>query len=133
MADQIRVLVVDDSPHGRQTVAELLEEDPGIRVVGRAGDGDEALKQVFEHGPDLITLDLEMPRMDGFTFLRIIMSQMPTPIIVISSQSRKQSVFQVLELGALDFIAKPARYFAADEQALREEIISKALAVRALQ
>ena len=130
---KLRVLVVDDSAYNRRTISEILDAHPDIEVVGMADDGEKALKAASSLRPDLITLDLEMPRMDGFTFLRIIMSQMPTPVIVVSSQSHKQSVFQVLELGALDFIAKPTRYFAADEEGLRDEIIAKALSVRALQ
>lgn len=130
---KLRILVVDDSAFNRRTIADILDSHPDMEVVGMADDGEKALKAAASLRPDLITLDLEMPRMDGFTFLRIIMSQMPTPVIVVSSQSRKQSVFQVLELGALDFIAKPTRYLAADEASLRDEIISKALAVRALQ
>ena len=133
MKEKLRVLVVDDSAHNRRAIADMLDSHPDIEVVGMADDGEKALKAASVLKPDLITLDLEMPRMDGFTFLRIVMSQMPTPIIVVSSENRKQSVFQVLELGALDFIAKPSRYFATDEKILREEIITKALAVQALQ
>lgn len=129
---KLHVLVVDDSAHNRRTIADVLNSHPDIEVVGYADDGEKALKAAAQLRPDLIMLDLEMPRMDGFTFLRIIMSQMPTPVIVVSSQSKKQSVFQVLELGALDFIAKPARYFDTDPQ-LRQDIISKALAVKSLQ
>ena len=130
---RLRVLVVDDSAHNRRAIADVLTSHPDIEVVAMADDGEKALKSAAALRPDLITLDLEMPRMDGFTFLRIIMSQMPTPVIVISSQSRKQQVFQVLELGALDFVGKPTRYFAADEPGLREELINKVLAVRSLQ
>jgi two-component system chemotaxis response regulator CheB len=130
---KLRVLVVDDSAYNRRVIADILSSHPDIEVVGMADDGEKALKAAASLRPDLITLDLEMPRMDGFTFLRIIMSQMPTPVIVVSSQSHKQSVFQVLELGALDFIAKPARFFAADAQQLRNDIINKALSVRSLQ
>ena len=78
--------------------------------MGKAVDGEEGLKLAPTLKPDLITLDIEMPRMDGFTFLRLLMRQMPTPVIVISSHSRKQEVFQALELGALDFVAKPTRH-----------------------
>src|SRR5512140_889223 len=103
----IRVVVIDDSAYNRQTLSAMLESDPGVRVVGRAADGDEGLKQVLSLQPDVVTLDLEMPRMDGFTFLRILMSKRPTPVIVISSHAGRENVFKALELGALDFIAKP--------------------------
>ena len=77
------------------------------------GDGDEALRLVGELGPDLITLDLEMPRMDGFKFLRLLMARRPTPVIVVSGYAEKDNVFRALELGAIDFIAKPSRTLAS--------------------
>src|SRR5262249_55003542 len=100
---RIRVLVVDDSAYNRQTIAQILEQDPGLHVVGRAADGEEALAKVFQLQPDVITLDLEMPKMDGFQFLRLLMAQRPTPVIVISGLSSRENVFRALELGALDF------------------------------
>ncbi len=113
-APEIRVLVIDDSAFVRQSLTAILEALPGVRVVARATDGDDGLKQVFAHNPDIITLDLDLPRMDGFTFLRILMSRRPTPVIVISSHARKDNVFRALELGAVDFIAKPSGRAGAD-------------------
>ena len=130
---KLRVLVVDDSAYNRQTIAEILNSHDDIEVVGKAYDGEDALKMVDQLEPDLITLDLEMPKMDGFTFLRLLMSKMPTPVIVISSHSRKQEVFQALELGALDFIAKPTHHIAPDMTSLRAELVGKALTVRNLE
>lgn len=131
--DKLKVLIVDDSAYNRQTLSRILSDHPDIEVVGKAFDGEEALKLVGRLEPDLITLDVEMPRMDGFTFLRILMSQAPTPVIVISSHSRKQDVFQALELGALDFIAKPSHHIDPEGSALADELISKALTVRNLR
>ncbi len=133
MAQKVRVLVVDDSAYNRQTIAEILASHPDIEVVGKASDGEEGLKATAAMRPDLITLDLEMPRMDGFTFLRILMSKLPTPVIVISSHSKKQSVFQALELGALDFIAKPTRHISPELGAIKEELIQKVLLFRHLR
>ncbi|MCC6807587.1 MAG: chemotaxis response regulator protein-glutamate methylesterase [Deltaproteobacteria bacterium] len=130
---KVRVLVIDDSAYNRQTIAEILASHPDIDVVGKASDGEEGLKAAAQLKPDLITLDLEMPRMDGFTFLRILMSKLPTPVIVISSHSKKQSVFQALELGALDFIAKPTRHISPDLLVIREELIAKVLLFRHLR
>jgi two-component system, chemotaxis family, protein-glutamate methylesterase/glutaminase len=130
---KLRVLVIDDSAYNRQTLAEILNSHPDIEVVGKAYDGEEGLKLVAQLQPDLVTLDIEMPRMDGFTFLRLMMSKMPTPVIVISSHSRKQEVFQCLELGALDFIAKPTHHIAPDLAELRDELLSKVLTVKALE
>ena len=133
MGKKLRVLVIDDSSFNRRTITEILESHPDIEVMGTAINGEEGLKVATSQDPALITLDVEMPRMDGFTFLRLLMAQKPTPVIVISSHSRKQEVFQALELGALDFVAKPTRFFSSERTSLREELITKALAVRALQ
>jgi len=103
----LRVLVVDDSARTRKNIADLLIESGEVQVVGRAGDGEEALRLASVLRPDAITLDLEMPKMDGFTFLRILMAKQPTPVIVVSTQFQREPVFRALELGALDFVAKP--------------------------
>lgn len=128
----LRVLVVDDSAYNRKNITEILEGSGEIEVVGRAGDGEEALRLALQLKPDAITLDLEMPRMDGFTFLRILMSKQPTPVIVISSYSQKENVFKALELGAIDFVAKPDRQFQPDP-AIRKEIVQKVVLVRFLK
>jgi two-component system chemotaxis response regulator CheB len=129
----LRVLIIDDSAYNRKTIAEMLESIGGVEVVGRAFDGEEGLKLATQLRPDLITLDIEMPRMDGFTFLRILMAQLPTPVIVVSSHSRKEEVFQALELGALDFIAKPSHHIGPDLTSLRDDLAAKVATVRALR
>lgn len=129
----LRVLVIDDSAFNRRTISEILESNPSIQVVGKAFDGEEGLKLAAQLKPDLITLDIEMPRMDGFTFLRILMHQMPTPVIVISSHSRKDEVFQALELGALDFLAKPSHHLGPDISILKEELLAKVMTIQTLQ
>lgn len=128
----LRVLVVDDSAYNRRNIADILGGRDDVEVVGKAGDGDEALRLVSQLKPDAITLDLEMPRMDGFTFLRILMAKQPTPVIVVSSYSNKENVFKALELGAIDFVAKPDRQFTPDP-AIRSEILNKVLLVRNLR
>ena len=129
----IRVLVIDDSAFNRHAISTMLESVPGIEVVGMAADGEEGLKEALTLKPDVITLDLEMPKMDGFTFLRILMSRQPTPVVVISSYSRKQNVFKALELGALDFIAKPTRYLSPELHRIKGELVEKISMVRQLQ
>lgn len=104
---KIKVLVVDDSAFSRRTITKMLEECEGIEVVGYAVDGEEGISKVISLKPDLVTLDLEMPKMDGFTLLRILESRFSIPVIVISALSAADKVFKALELGALDFIAKP--------------------------
>jgi len=105
--DLIRVLVIDDSAYNRRVLSEIIDQSGFAKVIGIARDGEEGLKKVFDLKPDLITLDLEMPHMDGFTFLRILMKSMPTPVVVVSSLAEDRNVFKALELGALDFVAKP--------------------------
>jgi two-component system chemotaxis response regulator CheB len=129
----VRLLIVDDSAYNRRNIAAVFAGNPEIEVVGRAADGEEALRLATLLKPDVITLDLEMPRMDGFTFLRILMSRQPTPVIVVSSYSQKENVFKALELGALDFVAKPDRQITPDAVQVRDEILAKVLLVRSLR
>ena len=129
----LRVLVVDDSAYNRRNIGDILASAPDIELVGKAGDGEEALRLATTVRPDVITLDLEMPKMDGFTFLRILMSRQPTPVIVVSSYSQKENVFKALELGAVDFVAKPDRQVSPDAKELREQILSKIEMIRNLR
>jgi two-component system chemotaxis response regulator CheB len=129
----IRVLVIDDSAFSRQAIARMLESSPRVEVVGTARDGEEALRKTLELGPDLITLDLEMPGMDGFTFLRLVMSRRPTPVIVISGRGSEGDVWKALELGALDFIAKPTPHATPLLASIERELCDKVHAARELR
>ncbi len=129
----IRLLVVDDSAYNRRNIADVFAAMSEVEVVGKAADGEEALKLATLLKPDVITLDLEMPRMDGFTFLRILMARQPTPVIVVSSYAQRENVFKALELGALDFVTKPDRQIAPDAAEVRDEILAKVLMVRSLR
>lgn len=120
-----RVLVIDDSAFSRRTIIKLLEEIHGVEVVGYAVNGEEGLRKVMDIRPDLITMDLEMPGMDGFTLLRIIMTACPTPVIVVSSHSEDERVFKALELGAVDFVAKPQRALSEQLLEIRDELQQK--------
>jgi two-component system chemotaxis response regulator CheB len=128
----LRVLVVDDSAMNRRVLSGLLTAMPQVQVVGTAADGDEALRVVGERTPDLITLDLEMPRMDGFTFLRLLMASRPTPVVVISSHDGRESVFRALELGAIDFVAKPTTMLAGQAETIRAQLENVVALVRQL-
>jgi len=110
MKDKIRVLVVDDSAVVRQSLSSILESDPDISVIGTAADPIIAVKKIMKEIPDVITLDIEMPRMDGLTFLRKIMSQHPIPVVVISSLTTAgtEVAMKALEYGASEIIGKPA-------------------------
>jgi two-component system chemotaxis response regulator CheB len=128
----LRVLLVDDSVTSRAHLAAILEDAPGLRIVGQARDGEDGLRQALRLQPDVIVLDLQMPRIDGFTFLRLLMPLRPTPVVVVSSLRQRSDVFKALELGALDFVAKPSGS-AASLEAFREELLQKCATVRALR
>lgn len=125
----LRVLVVDDSPFNRHLIGDAVSEQASLLVVGHASNGEQALRMVTELSPDVITLDIEMPKMDGFTFLRILNASRPTPVIVVSSHTAAESVFRALELGATDFVAKPSDGI-ADRDRWKEELLSKIVLCR---
>lgn len=110
MEQKIRVLVVDDSAVVRQSLSAILEADPEIEVMGTAADPIIAVKKIQREVPDVITLDIEMPRMDGLTFLRKIMAQRPIPVVVISSLTTRgtEAAMKALEYGASEVIGKPS-------------------------
>jgi two-component system chemotaxis response regulator CheB len=109
MSERIRVLVVDDSALMRKLIPAILARDSSIEVVGTAMDGAFALKKIEELKPDVVTLDLEMPRMDGMETLRLIMQRAPLPVILFSTHSKEggYATFKALAIGAVDFLAKP--------------------------
>jgi two-component system, chemotaxis family, protein-glutamate methylesterase/glutaminase len=127
---RIRVLIVDDSALVRQTLRQILSTDPLIEVIATASDPFVAAERIGEQTPDVITLDIEMPRMDGLTFLRKIMSQHPIPVVICSSLAEKgaQSTLQALEYGAVEIIAKPRL---GSKQFLEESRVMLCQAVRA--
>lgn len=125
MNSLVRVLVVDDSAYNRRTIIKMLASLPGVEVIGYACDGEEALRKVIDLKPDLVTLDLEMPRMDGFTFLRIVMQTRPTPVIVVSARSEDANVFRALEFGAVEFVAKPSARISPELFNIRDDLLHK--------
>jgi two-component system chemotaxis response regulator CheB len=127
---RIRVLIVDDSALVRQTLSEILSSDPLIEVIGTASDPYVAAERISEQVPDVITLDIEMPRMDGLTFLRRIMTQHPIPVVICSSLAEEgaQSTLRALEYGAVDIITKPRL---GSKQFLEESRVTLCQAVRA--
>ncbi|HYM62524.1 MAG TPA: chemotaxis-specific protein-glutamate methyltransferase CheB, partial [Thermoanaerobaculia bacterium] len=123
----IKVLVVDDSAYNRVTISRMLESSPQIRVAATAVNGEDAIKQTMKHRPDAITLDLEMPVMDGFAFLRWLMVNLPTAVIAVSSRSSDRSVFKALELGAADFIAKPGGRVSPRLEEIQKDLVAKVM------
>jgi len=127
MKNRVKVLVVDDSALMRKLIPLILERDPDIEVVGTAMDGAFALRKIAELQPDVVTLDLEMPRMDGTETLRMIMRNAPLPVIVFSTHSKEgaYSTFKALALGAIDFVAKPRDAAAGHLDPIAYELIEK--------
>ncbi|MEO8034043.1 MAG: chemotaxis-specific protein-glutamate methyltransferase CheB [Acidobacteriota bacterium] len=125
----IRALVIDDSAYNRVTLSRMLESEGSVTVVATAINGEDGIKQVIKHRPDVITLDLEMPVMDGFAFLRWLMANRPTAVIAVSSRSSDRSVFKALELGALDFIAKPGGRVSPRLEEIQRDLVAKVLQV----
>lgn len=124
---KIGVVIVDDSALIRNMLTDILNSDPAIQVLGAAADPYQARELIKETNPDVITLDVEMPKMDGLTFLDKIMRLRPTPVIMISSLTQKgaDATLRALEMGALDYVGKPQIGLQSGIEELAGEIISK--------
>lgn len=123
----IKVLVVDDSAFMRQVISQMLEADPEICIVGTARDGEDALAKTAHLDPDVITLDLEMPKMDGLTFLAKLMAERPKPVVVVSSWAVEgaEQTLRALDLGAVDFLTKPVSAPSDAMWEIAEELLAK--------
>ena len=130
---KIRIVVVDDSAFSRRSITRMLEGIDSVEVVGYAINGEEGIQKVIALKPDLVTLDLEMPKMDGFTLLRILTTRFSLPVIIISALSGADKVFRALELGALDFVAKPSSSASVDLLSIKDDLQKKVLQVLALK
>jgi len=127
MARKIRTLVVDDSALMRMLIPSMLKRSPHIEVVGAASNPFAAREMIKELNPDVITLDVEMPKMDGISFLNKIMTLRPTPVVMVSSLTQKGAdiTLKALELGAIDFIGKPTIDLEKNMPLLADELIDK--------
>lgn len=127
MSERVRVLVVDDSALMRKLIPAILASDPSIEVVGTAMDGAFALKKIAELHPDVVTLDLEMPRMDGMETLRLIMRRAPMPVVLFSTHSKEgaYATLKALALGAIDFVPKPQDAAAGHLESIAAQLIEK--------
>jgi two-component system chemotaxis response regulator CheB len=123
----IRVLVVDDSAFMRRVVGEAISAQPDMQLAGTAINGLDALLKVEQLQPDVVTLDVEMPEMDGLTALRHLMSRYPRPVVMLSSVTREGAVttLRALNIGAVDFVAKPSGAISLDFHRVRDELIEK--------
>lgn len=123
---KIRVLIVDDSALVRKLLRDIINSDPELEVAGMASNGIEAIRAVTETNPDVVTMDIHMPEMDGITALEFIMRKRPLPVVMLSALAQKGAAptLRALELGAVDFITKPSHFPSAVRE-VREEIIFK--------
>lgn len=124
--DKITVLIVDDSALVRQLLTDMISQDPELEVAGLAHDGVEAIKLTQELDPDVITMDIHMPEMDGLTALEYIMKKSPRPVVMLSALVKKGAAptLKALELGAVDFIAKPSQ-FPTSVTEIQEDVLDK--------
>lgn len=121
------MLVADDSALMRKLLVDILESDPEIEVVATVKNGMEAVDYAVNHGADVITMDIEMPKMDGFTALQHIMEKLPTPILMLSAMDKRNAdtMMKSFDYGAVDFISKPSGTLSLDIEKIGDEIISK--------
>ena len=124
---KIRVLVVDDSAFMCKVLQEIINSDPQLEVAGVGRDGREAVALAESLRPDVITMDINMPHIDGLQATELIMSQHPRPIVIVSSESREgaTSTLRALELGAIDFVPKPSSGIDLDMRNVREDLTRK--------
>ncbi len=128
MSDKIKVLIVDDSALMRKSIKEIIMTDPSLEVVGTARDGQDAIEKVQDLKPDIVTMDINMPVMDGLTSLQYILSEYPeTPVLMISSLTAEGALttFEALELGAFDYVTKPSGTVSSNLHVVGREIIEK--------
>jgi two-component system chemotaxis response regulator CheB len=123
----IRVLVVDDSALMRKMIGDIISEAPGLELAGQAKNGLEALEQAEKLKPDVITLDLEMPKMDGLQALARLMTEKPIPTVILSAHAKEgaDSTLLALELGAVDFVTKPSGSISLDIDRVREQLVER--------
>lgn len=127
LSEKIRIVVVDDSAFMRKAITKMLESDGQIEVIATARDGEEAVAKVLRLKPDLVTMDIEMPRMDGLTALKKIMDEHPTPIMMLSSITTEgaQATLDALDMGAVDFIPKQMSFVSLDIIKIQSELLAK--------
>lgn len=127
MGRKIRILIVDDSSFMRMAIRGILSREPDFEVVGTAGDGVEGVEKATELQPDIITMDVEMPRLDGISALRQIMAKSPTRVLMVSTLTNEgaKATFEALEAGAIDYVAKNVTDSVDAQKAFREDLLRK--------
>ena len=124
--DAIRVMVVDDALVIRGMLSRMIEEESGMSVIASVGDGERALKSLERHEVDVVVLDIEMPRMDGITFLKKLMAERPTPVVICSTLTERgaEVTMQAMASGAVDIITKPKSGLKGFLQDSKTELVS---------
>lgn len=127
--EQIRVIVIDDSAFMRKVITDILESDSRIRVVGTARNGEDGIRKIEKLKPDVVTLDIEMPVMDGMTALKLIMKTNPLPVVMLTSVSEADTTktIEAMSCGAVDFISKPSGPISLDLETIKHTIITKVI------
>ncbi len=127
LGSRIRVLVVDDSALMRRVICGLLEEDPDLQVIGTANDGMDAIQKVQDLKPDVVTMDIEMPKLDGLQALGFLMAEHPTPCVMLSAYTPRGAdiTLRALDYGATDFVQKPSGSISLNLERVKEELIAK--------
>ena len=123
----IRVLVADDSALMRQTLKRIISAEPDLELAGTARDGEDAVAKARDLRPDVVTMDINMPKLDGITALQMILEEKICPVVMVSSLTQRgaMTTFECLELGAFDFVAKPDGTVSANLGAVAEELVAK--------
>lgn len=131
MPEQIRVLIVDDSPFMRRAISSLIDGEKDVVVAGMAKDGQDAIRQIQDIKPDIVTMDIEMPVMDGLTALKIIMEKHPLPVIMLSSLTEEgaRETLTALDIGAADYIPKNLSNVSLNILKIKDELLSKIRAI----
>jgi two-component system, chemotaxis family, protein-glutamate methylesterase/glutaminase len=131
MSSIVNVLIVDDSAFMRKSLSIMLESDPGIKIIGTARDGLDGYEKAKALRPDVITMDVEMPRMDGLTALEKIMKECPTPVLMVSSITTEgaEATLRAMDLGAVDFIPKQLSYVSLDIVKIKADLVEKVKAI----
>jgi len=133
--EQIKVLIVDDSAFMRKLIADFLSEEPRITVIGTARNGEDGIKKIKELKPDVVTLDVEMPVLNGISALKRIMEENPVPVIMLSSTTLEgaDNTLHAMQIGAIDFIAKPSGSISLDLYKVKKELVDKVISASSVK
>lgn len=135
MTKQIRVIIIEDSILMINVITDMLNSDPRLQVIGSARDGKEGIEKIISLNPDVVTLDMEMPVMNGIDFLKNIMRVHPVPVVMLSAYTKDgaRETIEALNLGAVDFVSKPSGSISVNMREVRKELIEKIIRASAIR